>query len=234
MSNYVSLDGQAHVGLRLNHGGGYAFAANSHLVSLVLHEFAKACVHYPIVFVRTPQANRFHPMAILGLEPSRNAFVDANGQWAAGHYVPAAFRRHPFALTQSGADLFSVCVDTESPLVNSQEGDRLFDEQGRPLPALLKIRDFLGELARSEALAEHFCDRLVEMDLLVPAGLHVRHPERVSHHDGAFVISEDRLSSLGEAPFLALREQGFLSAVYAHLISLQQLEKLQAPRAGLV
>ena len=232
MSSYVSLNGQAHGDLRVNHGGGYAFAANSHLVSLVLHEFAKACVHYPIVFVRSSLGSRFRPMALLGLEPSRNAFVDANGQWAAGHYVPAAFRRHPFALTQTGTDLFSVCVDTESPLVSSQEGERLFDEQGRPLPALLKIRDFLGELAHSEALAEQFCDRLVDMDLLVPVGLHVRHSEQVLHHEGAFVVSEDRLSSLGDGPFLALREQGFLSAVYAHLISLQQLERLQAIRAG--
>lgn len=232
MPNYVSLDAQAHADIRVNHDGGYAFAAQSHLVSLVLHEFARACVHYPIVFVRTSVANRFRPVAILGLEPSHNAFVDAKGRWAAGHYVPAAFRRHPFALTQNGADLFSVCVDANSPLVSAHEGERLFDEEGRPLPALLKIRDFLGELARSEALAEHFCDRLVALDLLVPAGLHVRHSEKVLHHEGAFVVSEDRLSALGADAFLALREQGFLSAVYAHLISLHQLERLQTTRAA--
>lgn len=232
MPGYVSLDANRHSQLRVHRGAGYGFAAKNHLVSVVLHEFPRTCLHYPIVFVKSQDGSQYRPMAMLSLKPSNNAFLDAQGQWKEGHYVPAAFRRHPFALASGSDGQYTVCIDMESPLVSRQDGERLFDEKGTPSPVLLKVRDFLSELAQSEAMAEKFSSRLVELDLLVPAGLHVRHPEGIRRYDGGFVVDENRLARLGESQFLTLREHGFISAVYAHLISLQQLSKFEALSSG--
>lgn len=228
MSTYVSLNSPTHADIRLNRAGGYGFCARDHLVSVVLHEFPKVCVCYPIVFVGVPGDTACRPMALLSLEAGRNGFVDAHGSWTPGHYVPAAFRRHPFALAAGDDESYHVCIDSESPLLSRTVGERLFDEQGAPSPTLLKARDFLKELALSEALADLFCKRLLELDLLVPARLQVRHQAGVQHHQGSYVVDEDRLLALSDAQFLRLREHGFLSAVYAHLISLQQIDQLPA------
>ena len=226
MSNYEPIHASRHGQLRLKPTNGFSFAAPHHLVSVVLHEFPNVSVNYPIVFVKAPETGKYRPVALLGLEPGKNPFVDAKGQWQAGTYIPAAFRRYPFALAEDGSDNLTVCIDTESPFVGTQEGERLFDEQGLITPVLGKIRDFLKELSISERMAQLFCDRLVELDLLVPGGLQIQEQGQVRQYDGSYVIDENRLAKLTAEQFLSLREQGFIAAVYSHLTSLLQLQKL--------
>ena len=226
MPNYQALDTATHSNLRLKPQGGYSFAADQHVVSVVLHEFSRVALSYPIVFVKKQAESSFMPVALLGVEPSKNLFVDAQGSWLAGCYVPGAFRRYPFALADNGQGAFVICADLDSPFFNIEDGDRLFDEKGASMPVMDKVSEFLRDLMSSERLASAFSTQLAELDLLVPCELKVQGPDGVKVYGGSFMVDETRLANLTDEQFLSLRAQGFIAAVYCHLNSLLQLDKL--------
>ena len=43
---------------------------------------------------------------------------------------------------------------------------------------------------------------------------------------GCYVINEERLNNFTDAKFNEIRQKGYLPAIYAHLISLSQIERL--------
>ena len=227
-NEFVLLNSVAHAKLKILPVNGYSFAKENHLVSLVLHELPKISANYATVFVKRQNSEKFMPMALLGLEEKKNFFVDDKGQWLAGAYVPAAFRRYPFALAQTEPDSMALCIDIHSESLSQEEGVELFDDQGQPTESLEKIKNFLFESYQSELAAENFCDRLVELNILVAASFKVQGPAGVKQYDGCFVVDEQKLAALAAEDFLSLRVQGYLAAIYAHLISLQQIDKLSA------
>ena len=232
MPKYEALNTQDHVNLRLNPQGGYAFAAQNHIVSVVLHEFSKVSLSYPIIFVKNTETSSFQPMALMGLEPQKNLFVDTAGRWLAGAYVPAAFRRYPFALTDIGQGSLAICIDMDSPFVHATEGERLFTEQGAMTSTLEKISQFMQELMESEVLASSFCTHLNELGLLVPCEFKVQSPDGEKIYGGSFMVDEQKLATLAPDDFINLREKGFLGPIYAHLLSLMQVEKFSALRSA--
>jgi len=230
-TNFVLLDSGEHAQFKLKAVNGYAFAKDIHLVSVVLHEFAKISANYPIVFIKKQNSENFMPMAMLGLEPGINLFVDDKFQWLYGTYIPAAFRRYPFALGQTSENTMAVCMDVNSEFLDVEDGIALYTSEGKPSDELNKVKNFLVELYSSEAHAEKFCQKLAELDLLVPNGFKVQGPEGVKYYDGSFVIDEKRLASLSGEDFLNLRDSGYMVGVFAHLFSLLQVEKLGALRS---
>ena len=231
-AKFALLTTNEHLALKLNPINNYSFAKNNHLVSVVLHELPKMSANYPVVFVKNQDTGKFMPMALLGLEPNNNLFVSESGVWLPGTYIPAAFRRYPFALTRTDAETMALCIDMQSDCFSESEGIALFNAQGQASEELEKIKGFIFELFQSELLAESFCERLVELDLLVPNGFKVQGPDGVKHYDGSFIVDEQRLATLKEDDFMSLRQSGYLPAIYAHLISLLQVDKFGALRAS--
>src|SRR5437773_2591744 len=82
-----------HGSLSLKDGPDLGYAKQANAVPLLAAEMAAACRHLPIVFTDgiNPQ-----PVAVLGLREQQNLFVDAQGHWLPGAYVPAYVRRYPF------------------------------------------------------------------------------------------------------------------------------------------
>lgn len=232
-ANFVLLSSDIHAKLKLKPVSNYAFAKSSHLVSVVLHELPNMSANYPVVFVKTQDSGKFMPMALLGLEPNSNLFVSENGAWQPGAYIPAAFRRYPFALTYTGPETMALCIDVDSEFLSEEEGIALFNAQGQPSEDLQKIKGFVLELYQSEVLAEKFCEKLVELDLLVPNGIKVQGPDGVKQYDGSFIVDEQKLAALSVEDFMSLRDSGHLVAIYAHLISLLQIEKFGVLRSAI-
>jgi hypothetical protein len=234
MPNYEVINTHIHSGLKLKPQGGYSFAAHQHIVSVVLHEFSKISLSYPIVFIQNEEKTSFQPMALMGLEPNKNLFVDQEGRWLAGAYVPAAFRRYPFALTDTGEGSFAICVDKSSQFLQQAEGEgeALFDGQGVMTPAMEKISQFLQELMTSEVLASTFCADLSDLGLLAPCEFKVQSPEGTKTYGGSFMVDEKKLATLNPDEFLVLRDKGYLGPIYAHLLSLMQVEKFAVLRSS--
>jgi hypothetical protein len=74
---------------------GFDFAWEAVGVPIGISEFALAARHYPIVF----SAADFLPLAILGVKLGTKLFIEPDGSWRWGHYVPGYIRRYPFIMT---------------------------------------------------------------------------------------------------------------------------------------
>ena len=222
----VPVNKDVHAHTRVGEISSFAFASKLHVADVTMQEFTRAAAIFPIVFVEDTDKNEFRPVVLLGLSAGQNLFVDAAGKWR-GSYVPAVIRRYPFALVPSDADgQYLVCIDEASSLVSTTQGAALFDDRGEPTQVIDNVKRYLSELQQMEAVTRGFTRFLAEHNMFTPLNLSVRDNSQVKNILGCYVINEERLNNLSDALFLEIRNQRYLPAVYAHLISLAQTERL--------
>jgi hypothetical protein len=192
----------------------------------MVHEFSRAASTYPIVFLEDKERDEFRPVVLMGLETGENLFIK-DGKWDAS-YIPAIIRRYPFALakTPEQEDNYTVCLDNSSDLVNETEGESLFDEAGKPSEMMERVKRYLAELQQMEKFTQEFCHFLAEHNMFTPLNMKVRQQDEIKNITGCYVVNEERLGSISDEGFLNFRKQQFLPAIYAHLISLAQIERL--------
>ena len=225
-SQLVPVNTERHAGKKIKQIEGFAFASQFHIASVMVHEFARASALYPIVFLEDKEKDEFRPVALLGLDAGENLFVDADGKWQ-GSYIPAIIRRYPFALAASGEEgQFTVCIDEGSNLVDDKEGLPLFNEKGEPAEVLENVKRYLGELQQMDAFTSEFSKYFATNNMFTPLNLRVNQSGQVKNISGCYVINEERLNNLSDERFLELRSRQYLPAIYSHLSSLAQIERL--------
>jgi hypothetical protein len=206
----------------------FGFAAKLNSLFLAGVEFADACKEYPIVFtsVGSEGQSKVVPVVVLGLREAENLFVSATQQWD-GRYVPAFVRRYPFVLAELPGQQMGVCIDTAYPGFSDSQGEALFDAQGSNTPFLQNALDFLNRYQIEHMRTERFCKRLVEHGLLVEMNAKAELKNGSSYLvNGLMVIDEKKLLALPDATALEVFRSGELSWVYAHLLSLPNLNNL--------
>ena len=222
----VPVNKDRHAKKKVRMSNDFGFASNFHLAYLTTHEFVRAALIYPVLFLEDKANDGFRPVALLGLDAGENLFVDSQGQWSAS-YIPAIIRRYPFALSKSDEDdRYIVCVDEASSLLSDTEGAAMFDEDGNPTQVIDNIKRYLGELQMMDRVTLEFINFLVHNNLLTPSNMRVNVANQVRNITGCYVINEERLNNFTDQKFLELRQKGYLPAIYAHLMSLVQIERL--------
>jgi len=224
--NIVHINKERHANIKVKPTNDFSFAKDFHLAYVTVHEFVRASMHYPIVFLEDKQSSGFRTVALLGMTAGTNAFVDDEGKWDAP-YIPAIIRRYPFALAPvPGDDRYLVCIDEGSDLVNENEGTSLFDESGEPTQVVENVKRYLAELHQMDNFTVEFSTFLQQNNLLTPLSMRVNVNQQPRNINGCYVVNEERLNNLGDAKFLEMREKRYLPAIYAHLMSLAQFEVL--------
>ena len=204
----------------------FDYAASFHIAYVTVHEFARAAATYPIVFLEDKPNDGFRPVVLMGLQPGENLFVGADGAWNAS-YIPAMIRRYPFALSKGTEEnRFVVCVDEASTLLSDTEGAPMFDDKGEPTQIIENVKRYLSELQQMDMLTQQFSRFLLSNNLLTPLNMRVNATAQARNITGCYVINEERLNAFSDALFLEVRAKGFLPAMYAHLMSLPQIERL--------
>jgi SapC len=222
----VAVNSQAHLATRIREIRSFAFSAGTHLAYLALAEFTRAASVFPIVFIEDSAIDEFRPVALLGLRPNENLFVDSTGSWSAA-YIPAVIRRYPFALLPSDQEgQFVVCIDEGSELVSATEGAPMFDPSGAPTALLDNAKRYLAELHQMEQVTTLFCQWCKEHNMFTPLNMRIQDGAAVKDLTGCYVINEERLNKLPDEMFLQLRARGYIPGLYAHLLSLGQTERL--------
>ena len=228
----VALNSKRHAALRVRPQASFDFVRGAHMAALMQAELVRAASIYPIVFVEDPAIDSFRPMALLGLREGENVYVDTDGSWLAS-YVPAVIRAYPFALARAvgegegETERFAVCIDAASELVSLTEGARLFDTHGAPTEALEQARQWLQQIREMQIRTDAFCRALAARNLFTPFSVRAQRGDEALEVDGCYVINEERLDGLPDAKLFELRREGWLSSIYAHLVSLQQFERLE-------
>lgn len=216
---------ERHLKKRISKITNYDFAKDTHIASIMVHEFSRAASVYPIVFLEDPQNDIFRPVVLLGLEEGENLFVD-HDIWKAS-YIPAIIRRYPFALYQTEEEgRYTILIDEESEFVSETEGEPLFDENGEPGKMIETVKKYLTELQQMEDFTKEFCEYLVSKNLFTPLNMKVKINNEVKSVSGAYIVNEERLNTLSNEVFLEMREKKYLSVIYAHLTSISQIERL--------
>ena len=219
----VSLE--RHKSKKVLNTAGFEYASEFHIAYVTMHEFARACAIYPIVFL-ADKTNGYRSVALMGLQNGENLFIGKQGSWNAS-YIPAMIRRYPFALSKGAQEgRFVVCVDEASALLSDTDGAALFDDDGKPTQVIENVKRYLSELQQMDLMTQDFIKFLEAHDLLTSLNMRVNTSEQVKNITGCFVIHEERFNNLSDALFSELRKKKYLPAIYAHLLSLPQIERL--------
>lgn len=221
--NYIPLDKEKHKDMKVAVNNAFNYAKNTHLAAASIREFAQLASTMPIVFILDPQTNRYHVVAMLGMEQNQNLFLTGD-RWQ-GPHVPMNILRYPFDVRPDGEKL-GVFIDENSDLL-SEDGQPLFTEAGEASDFLKNRQQFLADLANSEMLTQRFVKQVVDLDLLEQVQIRLTYENGQQRNvTGMMTINEKKLLELSDEKVLELHKAGFLGALYAVMMSLGQLNRL--------
>ena len=222
MVNLVSLHNKVHQDLKVCPEKALAHGADLAMVPVMLSEFLKLAVQYPIALSKNKETGKFVCVSLLGFSPGENLFWN-NGTWEAV-YVPLQIARQPFFLGQDNEN-HCVCFDANSDSLQGSEA--LFDSDAKETAYLQKIKSLLAELLDGENKTQAFVNKLLSLDLLEAMSLDITFNNGESHRvNGLYTIDEVKLKALNESDLIALHAAGYLDYIFAIIVSTGQIYSL--------
>lgn len=225
--NIVPLDSVKHKDLRINVDRNYSHVSDQNMIPLLAAEFLTASTNFPIVFVKQEETGKFKSVGLLGLDAGEN-LVFANNK-VRSNYIPVNIRRYPFAAGGKSADESEMilCIDENSTLLNEKEGIQIFDEDGSPSESTQQVTNLLIDILAKDAATDIFIAFLVDNDLLHPAEVTLKLGEEGDRKlNGLYKVDEEALNELSDDLALTLYKRKYFAAIYAHLASLSQFNRL--------
>jgi hypothetical protein len=225
MPHFVALHNQLHQSISIDTSKIEAQGANERMVPVVLGEFLKLVVDYPILFTKSAETGQFLAVALLGFEANENLFWQ-DQQWQS-IYVPLNIHRLPFFVGKENEQSI-ICIDTQSPCVaDNRCHETLFGDQGNDSAYLQKMKSQLAHLLDGEAKTARFTRALLELNLIMPMTLDIHFANRQEQRvQGLYTINEERLGQLDAEQMLQLQAQGYLQPIYTMIASLGQIYAL--------
>ncbi len=227
--NLVPLSSEEHADWGLIQRKDLKFARTTHAVPITVDEFVQAQHHFPIVFTEGADSV---PLALVGLQEGQNLFIDEDGQWTNGIYVPAYVRRHPFMLARLGQEenVLSLVFDDKAGMLSPDSDDKLFDDGKQPTDTTKNIMQFCENFEQAIARTKSFMDELAKLGLLMEGQAQIQNPgmEQPATFAGFRMIDEQKLQNLRGDQARKMVQNGMLGLIYAHLFSLSQMRELFA------
>jgi len=231
----VPLSSQFHPSHGLKPRENFAFAKGTHAIPVTVDEFAVVQRHYPIVF---GLGDNPAPLALVGLTEGQNLYIDADGQWERGTYVPAFVRRYPFMLarlTETSEEL-SLCFDDQDGQIAADADEKLFDGV-EPTETTKGILAFCEQFEQAVARTRGFMDELAKLDLMIDGEVTIQQPNmpEPAVYRGFRMVAEEKLQAIRGDQARKMVQNGMLGLIYAHLFGLAQIgglfEKQSAQKA---
>jgi len=206
----------------------FSFLKTAHAVPITVSEFGVAATCFPIIFVGPEKT----PVAVMGVRQNENEYVDSNGQPDPDVYLPAFARRYPFVFASDPkSDRLLLCVDTAAEMVTSSPDVKFFDgDQASKFTQ--DAVEFCKEFERQRRATVEFVEMLDQASLFEQKSVAFT-PRDADGNAGQtqkiadyWAISEDGLNALPEPKFQDIRNTGALAAVYAHMVSLMNWQRL--------
>jgi|SRR5579872_4830357 len=219
-----ALQAQVHSEVSLKRGTNYRFAAQTNAIPLTVQELSQAQRDYPIVFTNEPIPM---PMAVVGLQDQANLYVEPDGRWRRGAYVPAYVRRYPFLFSeQLGSADLTLCVDEGSDLIEAASENPFFRD-GKATEITQKALEFCLAYQRNHEATRDFGRTLAQVELLIPRDATVKLPSGENIVVRGFkMIDEAKFNTIPADTFRDWRGKGWISHIYAHFLSLGAWDRL--------
>ncbi len=225
-NSIVQLNKNTHAQLKIKKQIDYSIAEDRNLVPVIIHEVSQLATEYPVAFIKNNETGQFVLASLLGLKEGSNLFIK-DGNWM-GEYIPASLTHYPLNLmiNQDDATQYAITIDIDSEIVNESNGEALFDESGEETDYLKQRIEVLKNYYQCQHITKEFLKVITEYDLLEPQNLTYEVSGNKQSISGIYLISEKKLNQLEDSKFLRLKEKGFLSPIYNHLSSLNNIKKL--------
>jgi hypothetical protein len=202
----------------------FGFAKGINAVPITAVEFPVASREFTIVF--TGKGETLSPSVILGVRTGENLYV--NGTFKA-KYIPAFLRRYPFVFssTDKGENL-TLCIDENFAGCNQEnQGERLFDSEGKQSLYLKNVLGFLREYQKQFARTKAFCRKLEDLGLLETMHAQLAPADgKRARLTGFLAVNRKKLKALSAKEVDGLFKTDELEFIYLHLQSLRNFEVL--------
>ena len=233
-NDLVALDTEQHRRLTLpaerKHFG---FAKGAHLLPLTFAEVGLALKHTPLVFVAEGETVAL--VALTGLPGQGNRFIDAQGEWMPGVYIPAYVRGYPFiALRPSDKAEPVLAFDPTAADFKTRGGQTLLGADGQPSEQLKGIAAFQAEYRQLAERTAVMTQALKTADVLEAGSLNLQpnNGGEAQQIGGFMVVSEPKLKALSADALKKLMDADALGLAYAQLFSMGNLGNVLASPAA--
>jgi SapC len=211
----------------------YNFLKEAHFVPAVVGEFAFAAGSFPVVFV----GDQRMPVIVMGLHAGQNVFVKEDGTFDVEHMIPAFVRRYPFVSAQNGPDQPSTfCVDFSAEVVTDKNPEHaFFDDEGEPTEITQQAIDYVSAFEADSRATEDFVKRLTELNLLELKDISVadkQTPDKKVKIAEYYGVKDSALRELPVETLVEFTANGYMAAIYAHIISLGRWDRIIQRAAG--
>lgn len=209
----------------------YQQVANQSRCPVLMAELPKINGFYPLAFHRQATAG-YQLVAILGLQPDVNLYVNHKGQWLAP-YVPSWYRCAPFHLLRNKTTHEQLlCVDETSPYFQARAenaAQRFFDDSGQPTQAMQQVIEFQESCYANRQFTRQQVQQLADAGLIQPWELQAANADnKLAKVRNLFRINEAALHQLPAETLATLAKSGALGMAYAQLLSTGRITDLQA------
>jgi len=215
-----------HAKTKINLANAFTHTQDQHALPIVVQEFVRVGAELPIVFVKDTEKDQYEAITMLGLKTGENLMV-VDGVWQ-GFYVPRVLWNHPLVLAEHPTleNQLSIALIESSPMVDTEVGHALFNEDGTETD-FLKVRiESLRESLVQNQSTRAFSKALADLDLFTAQTLTITIEGRPRDISGLYIVDEKKLNALSDEKILELHKRGMMPAIYAHLMSLQQAQRL--------
>lgn len=228
MSSHVALDKHAHRDLRVLTGASPELGDAVMASIAVPPEFRRLAIEFPILFRRDQSTGLFSALALFGLESGENLFLRDGGWDSACKPLAQAIQPFLIGLPADGDGPAQVHIDLDHPRVSrSDEGVRLFDDEGRPTPFLEEIAAALGDLDAGYRQSVDFCAALQRYELLEPFSMDVDCGDGGKQRlVGYHLVDEEKVRNLEPGALAELHSAGHLMPMFMAMASVGNLSKL--------
>jgi len=223
----VELNSKKHLNLKVLENADIVFASSLHAMNLRVIEVGTAVSSFPVFLTRSPKNGEWVIIALTSFETGKNLFAQQH-KWSAT-YKPICMQTYPLYLMQSPNDnqRYTMGINESDTVFVENEGTSLFDEAYKATPYLHQKTKLLEADIKHDKQTYEFTQHIDKLGLIKEVYLLVHYENgSVQTIKGLHTIDEDKLQSLSSEHFYELNQKGYLSSIYALLLSIYQLNLL--------
>lgn len=200
----------------------FEFTRTVRALPVTINELPSVQKHYPIIFsdLEDPVL-----LAMIGVYEDKNLFLDSNGAWDQSAYIPAYLRCYPFAFAKNSEDEFAVVVDRAAASI-SENPEVPFFKGGELTEETQAMVDFCGKCEVDRRKTSDFCKLVKSLEILAPHRAVRKTSNKEENVADYYAIDAKKLTELDKNMVNQLFLDGSLAAMYSHLFSLENWQRL--------
>ena len=219
------LNSNEHRDFRFTPEKDFFFAKDMNVIPITFSEIRKLCCDYPIVYLGGESPS----LAILvGIDKDgKNLAIDENGKFR-GDYIPAFLRRYPFIMVKTSEEQMALGCDIESGCFSSPEGQRIFDDEGKPTEILNNIGNFLKGLEDEFLITRNLVAELDRLGILEDRVLSIGEGDSAKKIGGFKTVEHEKMTALSDDILVDIVKKGWIEVITLQQFSLKNIDKLIA------